>query len=455
MKKTYDLTVGNPARLILDFYFPMLFTNLLQQVYNVVDTAIVGKGLGDNALGAVGNMSSIMFFTFGFSMGLTNGFAVIIGQYFGAGDKKNLRKTIAASATLSAILAVLLTLISSIALRPLLVAMQTDPLILDDSLKYGHILLGCIAVTISYNLVSGVLRALGDSRTPLMAIIVATVINIVFDWIAINKWGMGVEGPAYVTVIAQIVSTLICLVRFRKIEEAIPKRADFRPDMIMFSKLLGNGVPMALMNSITAVGCMIVQYFVNGMGLVYTSAYSACSKYLNIFMMPSSTAGNTLSTYTSQNYGAKKYIRIKQGLQICLTIALISYVLLGSVMVFGSEQLAGFMLTGSEQIKLASGFLIRCGIMIFAVDFLFIVRNAVQGMGKPFIPMLSGILEMVLRIGTIMIFTAGAGFAAASYAEIAAWTGALLMNIYAFVRVYRPLIADSGYRLNGTVAPAK
>ena len=359
-------------------------------------------------------------------MGLTNGFAVIIGQYFGAGDKKNLRKTIAASATLSAILAVLLTLISSIALRPLLVAMQTDPLILDDSLKYGHILLGCIAVTISYNLVSGVLRALGDSRTPLMAIIVATVINIVFDWIAINKWGMGVEGPAYVTVIAQIVSTLICLVRFRKIEEAIPKRADFRPDMIMFSKLLGNGVPMALMNSITAVGCMIVQYFVNGMGLVYTSAYSACSKYLNIFMMPSSTAGNTLSTYTSQNYGAKKYIRIKQGLQICLTIALISYVLLGSVMVFGSEQLAGFMLTGSEQIKLASGFLIRCGI-----------------------------LEMVLRIGTIMIFTAGAGFAAASYAEIAAWTGALLMNIYAFVRVYRPLIADSGYRLNRTVAPAK
>jgi Na+-driven multidrug efflux pump len=196
MKKTYDLTVGNPARLILNFYFPMLFTNLLQQVYNVVDTAIVGKGLGDNALGAVGNMSSITFFTFGFSMGLTNGFAVIIGQYFGAGDKKNLRKTIAASATLSAILAVLLTLISSIALRPLLVAMQTDPLILDDSLKYGHILLGCIAVTISYNLVSGVLRALGDSRTPLMAIIVATVINIVFDWIAINKWGMGVEGPA-------------------------------------------------------------------------------------------------------------------------------------------------------------------------------------------------------------------------------------------------------------------
>ena len=223
----------------------------------------------------------------------------------------------------------------------------------------------------------------------------------------------------------------------------------------MFSKLLKNGVPMALMNSITAVGCMIVQYFVNGMGLFYTSAYSACSKYLNIFMMPSATAGNTLSTYTSQNYGAKKYIRIKQGLQICLTIALVSYVLLGSVMVFGAEELAGFMLTGSEQIKLASGFLIRCGIMIFAVDFLFIVRNAVQGMGKPFIPMLSGILEMILRIGTIMIFTASAGFAAASYAEIAAWTGALLMNIYAFVRVYRPLITDSGYRLNRAIASAK
>ena len=189
---------------------------------------------------------------------------------------------------------------------------------------------------------------------------------------------------------------------------------------------------MAAMNSITAVGCMVVQYFVNGMGVIYTSAYSACSKYINLFMQPACTAGNTMSSFTSQNYGAKKYDRIISGLKICLSIAAISYIVLGSVMVFFPQMLASLMLNGNEQIKLAAGFLVKCGFMIFAVDFLFVFRSGCQGMGKPMLPMLSGILEMVLRISIIATLISRIGFDATVYAEIAAWSGALALNIAAF-----------------------
>ena len=205
----------------------------------------------------------------------------------------------------------------------------------------------------------------------------------------------------------------------------------------MAGNLLKNGIPMAAMNSITAVGCMTVQYFVNGMGVVYTSAYSACSKYINLFMQPACTAGYTMSSFTSQNCGAEKYDRIVSGLKVCLSVAAVSYVILGSVMVFFSKELASFMLNGPEQISLASIYLVRCGIMIFAVDFLFVFRSGCQGMGKPFLPMISGVLEMIMRVLVIALFIGKIGFAAAAYAEIAAWCAALAINVYAFVYFIR------------------
>ena len=433
MAKTSDLTQGKVSKLILAFFFPMLFTNMLQQVYSLADTAIVGKGISDNALGAVGNMGSLFFLIVGFSMGLSNGFCVLIAQAFGAKDYDKMRRTTASAVKLAGAIAVLLTIFSIVFLRTALRLLQTSNLIIHDSLKYGYIVFGGLVTAIAYNLCAGILRALGDSRTPFTAIIVSTVLNITLDSFFIFVLKTGVEGAAIATVAAQIVSATICFVKLSKIEVIKLSKADFAFDIRLDLELLKNGVPMALMNSITAVGCMVVQGFVNGLGVAFTSAYSACSKFINIFMSPAVTAGFSMSSFTSQNYGAKKYDRIKDGTKVCLAIALVGYVIFGSAMVFFPRQLASLMLSGEEQISLAAQFLPITGVMLFAVDFLFIFRNGVQAMGSPFIPMCSGILEMVIRVAVIAFFIGGLGFRATAFAEILAWTGALLMNASAFI----------------------
>ena len=437
MAQTYDLTKGKTTSIILKFFFPMLLTNMLQQIYTIADTMIVGKGLGDDPLAAVGNMSSLTFFIIGFSLGLTNGFSVSIAQAYGAKNTEGLRKSVAASIMLSAVITVILTAVRMIFLRPVLEILQTSEIIMADSLLYGYIIFGGLVTTIAYNLCASILRALGDSKTPFIAIVFSTIFNIVFNWVSIYVLNMGVEGPAAVTIISQLISAAICYAKLRKIEDIRLSRKHFRENLAICLDLLKNGIPMAIMNSITAVGCMMVQYFVNGMGVAFTSAYSACSKYINLFMQPACTAGITMSSFTSQNFGAKKYGRIAEGFKVCMAIALITYIIFGSVMVFFPRFLASMMLNGEQQIELAMGYLVRSGVMIFAVDFLFVVRSGCQGLGKPLFPMISGIVEMVMRVAVIILFTDKIGFSATSYAEIAAWVGALLINAFAFGIILR------------------
>lgn len=445
-RREIDFTEGSPLRLILSFYWPLLLTSMLQQVYNFVDTLIVGKGLGDNALAAVGNMGSLFFLIVGFSFGLSNGFAVLIAQSYGAKDLERLRHRWAATIELGVVLAAGLSIFSVVFLPTALKLMQTDSLIVGDSLTYGYILFGGLSIGICYNIVGSILRALGDSRTPLKAIVVSSILNLILDSLFILVMHTGVEGAAIATLCAQVVSVLICLNQLRKIDAIRLSKGHFINEWNTFWELLKNGLPMAFMNSITAVGCMVVQYFVNGFGVVYTAAYAACSKYLNLFMNPAATAASAITAYTSQNYGAQKYDRIKEGLNVCLGIAIISYVSLGLLMVFFPAQLGGFLLSGADQIKLVCIFLPRCGIMMIAVDVLFVVRATVQGMGKPMLPMISGILEMFLRTFTISFLIGVMGFKATAYAEISAWVGALLVNAYALYIELAPLL---GYRRVG------
>ncbi len=445
MAKTYDLTEGKVTKLILRFYFPMLFANLLQQVYNLADTAIVGKGISDNALAAVGNMGSLTFLIIGFSVGLTNGFSVSIAQSYGAKDFDRLRKSVASSITLGALITLILTVVSIAFLKSVLVLLDTDPVILPDSLLYGYIIFGGLITTIAYNLCSAVLRALGDSKTPLIAIIVSSIVNVGLNCLTVFVMKTGVEGPAAATLIAQVVSAAICFAKLRKVDFLHLSLSDFRPNGEMYAHLMKNGIAMALMNSITAVGAMVVQYYVNGLGLAYTTAYSACMKYLNLFMDPACTAGFTMSSFASQNYGAKKYSRIMDGLKVCLSIALITYLLFASVMIFAPRTIAGFMLNGADTIEIAAQYLPVCGVMMFAVDCLFVFRSGVQGMGYPFIPMCSGIAEMVMRVGVIVLFIGQFGFLATAYASISAWIAALLLNGIAFFVILGKRIKEEKY----------
>ncbi len=433
-----DFTTGNVKKLILSFFMPLLLTNMLQQVYNFVDTWIVGKGLGDNRLAAVGNMGSLFFMIVGFSMGLSNGFGILISQNYGAKKYDLLRKNLAETIRLSVLITVVLTAVSTLFLPTALRVMKTDSIIMKDCLTYGYIIFGGLFSSILYNVSACILRSLGDSKTPLKAIVTSSVANILLDSLFILVLKTGVEGAAIATIIAQVLSATICIHKLRSIEFIKLSREDFKFDPARCGALLGNGLPMAFMNSLTAIGCMVVQSFVNVYGVDYTSAYSVCGKYINLFMNPACTAGNAMSAFTGQNYGAGKLDRIREGLKVCLTIALISYLVLGTVMVYGSHLLATFMLEGRHPITLAESYFPIAGLMLICVDFLFVYRSAVQGMGYPLIPMISGIAEMLLRIGIIMLLLRRTGFAATALAEASAWTGALLINMTAYYRLISP-----------------
>ena len=443
MTKTNDLTEGKVSRVLLGFFFPMLFTNLLQQLYTFADTAIVGKGLGDNSLAAVGNMSALTLLIIGFAQGITNGFSVIVAQNFGSKDMSALRKSIAVSIKLSIILSVILTAISMIFLKSVLIAMKTDEIIIGESLIYGYIIFGGLTVTMAYNLFSCILRALGDSKTPFIAIMISSVINIILDCLFIFVLKTGVGGAAVATVIAQIFSVVICIIRLRKTDSIQLTREDFKKDFSLYLELLKNGIPMACMNSVTAVGCMIVQSYVNALGVIYTSAYSACNKYINLFMLPSVTASFSVSAFTSQNYGAKKYDRITSGVRVGLMIGLVSYLVLGMIMVFFPQALAKILLNGQQPIELAVRFLRISGSLFFTLNFLFVYRSTVQGMGKPLVPMFSGLLEMALRILVIVVCVPRIGFEATAYAEVVAWIGALVLNYVAYLLMVRKYMMRS------------
>lgn len=437
MQEANDLTRGRVSTRLLGFYFPMLLTNTLQQAYSFADTVIVGKGIGDQALGAVGNLSSLMLLITGFLMGITNGFSVNIAQSYGAGSHGSLRINIAHAIRLCCLITAALTAASLIALRPLLISIQTSPALLRDSLLYGYIFFGGLFVNAAYNLCACILRALGDSRTPFKAIILSSLVNIALDCLLIFAFRTGVEGAALATVFAQMISVLVCWRKLRRNALLRLQRDDFAPSPAITRSLLRNGVPSALMNSVTAVGCMVVQSYVNALGAAYTAAYSACSKCLNLTMLPSITAGYSLSAFVSQNMGAGKIRRIRQGVRVGFLIALVSWLLIGGFLCLIPEQLAGIMLNEQETILLAAAFLRICGVSLLLLNLLFIFRSTVQGMGHPMIPMCSGILEMALRIPVIVLLIAPLGFNATACAESIAWLGALALNLGAYMLFMR------------------
>ena len=365
-------------------------------------------------------------------MGLASGFSIPVAQYFGAGDYDKMRKSVANAMKLSGFVAALLTLLSLVFLKQILILLQTNKILMSDSLSYGYIIFAGLTATVAYNFLSCMLRAVGDSRTPFFAVAVATVINIVFDCIFIFGFKTGVWGAAIATVLAQLSSAAICYIRIRKIEIMHLKKSDFYDGKSYRTVLIKNGIPMALMNSITGVGIMVVQYFVNGMGVAATSAFSACSKYANLFMQPGNTAANTVSAYTSQNFGAREYGRIRKGIHVSLGLVSAFYVVIASLMVFGAETLAKIMLHEENTIKLATVYLPIEGVCFIILYFLFVIRAGCQGMGYPLFPMISGGMEMIMRIVFIILLTGSMGFAATAWADVSAWCGALVVNFIAY-----------------------
>lgn len=437
---TKDMTSGSPMKLIIGFSIPLLFGNLFQQFYNLVDTLIVGRFLGVDALAAVGSTGSLNFLIIGFCMGVCNGFAIPLAHKFGAGDYRGLRAFMMNSVYLSVVFAAVMTVATVVLCRPILQLMQTPDDIIDQAYNYIVIIFIGIPVTYLYNLISGIIRSMGDSKTPVIFLTIASVLNIGLDLLFIIVFGMGVSGAALATVISQGVSGVCCLIySFKKFDILHTNAEERRINVSYMGTLCGMGVPMGLQYSITAIGSVILQSAVNTLGSSAVAAMTAGSKVGMFFCCPFDALGSTMATYGGQNVGAKKPERISQGLKSCSMLGVGYSILAFLVLTLTGRQLALFFVESAqaEVIQNVQLFLFINSIFYIPLAFVNIVRFLIQGMGYSKFAILAGVFEMAARTLVGFAFVPMFGFAAACFASPVAWVFADLFLIPAYFYVFK------------------
>ena len=434
---TNDMTTGNPVKLILLFSIPLLIGNIFQQFYSMVDTIIVGRFVGVEALAAVGTTGSMVFLVNGFVMGLTSGFAVLISQKYGAKDEAGVKKAVASSITLSIIATIIVTFISVISAKPLLTLMNTPSNIMKDASTYIIILYAGNVAIIFYNMMAAILRALGDSKTPLYFLIVSSVLNIILDLVLIINFKMGVAGAAYATVVSQGVSALLCVIyTYKKYKILRLKKEDFKVKKKYYRRHLKVGIPMALQFSITAIGIMTVQSAINIFGSTVIASYAASSKVLQLVMQPATTLGVTMATYCGQNIGAKRYDRIKLGVKKCVQISIITSLISAMVLIFLGKYFVMMFVSNpdAEILSYAQQVLNISAIFFIPLGLIFVYRNALQGIGDSFIPMMAGVYELVARAVVASTLPKVLEFMGICLADPVAWFAAVIPLAYTYYK---------------------
>lgn len=430
-----DMTSGSPLKIILLFSIPVLLGNLFQQFYNMVDTIIVGQYLGEDALAAVGSTGCLMFLVLGFANGIAQGFGVMVSHAFGAKDSKMLRHYVALSLILTVIVSVLLTIPTVCASRQFLIWMHTPDNILTLADNYIRVIFGGIFCTMAYNVTAGILRGIGDSKTPLYFLIFSSVLNILLDIFLIVVVKLGTAGAAYATVISQGISAVLSIiVMFRKNEILRFQKSDCYMDFKSVGKMLNIGIPMALNYSITAIGTMIFQSAVNVFGSSVVAAFTAASKVSNIATQPMPTLGTAFATYCGQNLGAGKYDRIFKGMRdgfyLCIAAAAIG----AGVCCLAGRFMVGWFINdlSDETLHYAMQYLHIISIYMLPLAWIFLYRNSLQGLNRGFIPMISGVVELLSRYIVILLCAKPFGYKGVCYADPAAWvsTGILLLVTY-------------------------
>lgn len=445
---TKDMTSGNPSKLILAFSVPLLIGNLFQQFYSMADTIIVGRAIGVHALAAVGATGGLSFFILGFVTGLTGGFSVMAAQRFGAGDEDGLRHAVAMSIYLCLILTAAMTALSLLTVRPMLVFMQTPADILEDAYGYISVIFAGTGAAVFYNMISSILRALGDSKTPLYFLIISSILNIGMDIWFILSFGMGVAGAAYATVIAQLISGLLCLIYMAKRYPILHfRRQDWIWKRETAAEQMRIGLPMALQFSITAIGVMVLQGAINRFGSDTVGAYTAASKVEQLATQPMVTFGVTMATYSGQNLGAQRPDRIRLGVKKCTVISMIFCICGALLVVLAGQPLVHLFVSGSQPKVMAEAqqYLNTVAAFFPILGLLFIYRNALQGVGSSFIPMMAGVAELVMRVVVALAFSGVWGYTAICFASPVAWVGATIPLTWAYFKVIRMLEAQFGF----------
>ena len=439
---TKDMTTGSPLRIILLFSIPVLLGNLFQQFYNMVDTIIVGRYLGEEALAAVGSTGCLMFLVLGFANGIAQGFGVMVSHAFGAKDFKLLRHYVALSLILTLIISLLLTIPTVTASRLLLAWMHTPENIIAMADAYIKVIFAGILLTMAYNVLSGILRGIGDSRTPLYFLILSSVLNIILDVVLIVYTGLGTAGAAYATIIAQGVSAVLCFFyMYRKYDILRTRHEDYYLDSAGVKNMLAIGVPMALNYSITAIGTMIMQSAVNVFGSSVVAAFTAASKVSNIATQSMPTLGTAMATYCGQNLGARQMARISKGVKDAICLMLVYFVFTFIVIYpFADWMMRLFVDSGeAEVVSRAAQFMRIANYFYPALGLLTILRYSIQGLGFSNLSMLSGVMEMIARCGVSLWLVPALAWTGVCLGDPVAWCMADLFLIPAFLWVQQRL----------------
>ena len=440
---TRDLTEGKPLKLILSFAAPLMFGVLFQQFYSFVDTAIVGRYLGAEKLAAVGATGSVNFLVIGLCLGFCSGFSSPIAQAFGAKNEHEVRRSVWHAVVLSAALSVVFALAATLLVKPLLRLMNTPEEILEASASYIRIIFAAIPCCVLYNMASGILRSLGDSKTPVVFLVMASLVNIVLDLFLIIACHMDVAGAAVATAVSQLLSGLGCvIVMIRRFPILRLTKEDRRFSVKRARSMLGIGLPMGLQFSITAIGSVVVQWSVNGLGVNAVAAISAAIKLSMFFACVFDALATTMATYAGQNTGARRLDRVRQGLRAASWIGMVYCVAaLGVVLLFGDKMLGLFIDGGENAVVMDLAFRYLKINAAFYIPLLFvnILRLCIQGMGFTRVAMFAGLSEMVARSAVALWVVPAVGFTGACFANPAAWIMADLFLFPCYLHLMRSL----------------
>lgn len=426
------MTQGKPLQLILMFAMPLMLGNILQELYTIVDTIVVGQFLGVKALASMGAASWIQWMFLSVVMGFAQGFSIKVANLYGANDQQGISKTIANIIISTVVLAVVLTIISEVIVSPLLHLLQTPNDIIQGAIVYLRIIAGGISITLFYNLLSCILRAFGNSKAPLFAMIIAAGLNIGLDLLFVCVFHVGIAGAAIATLLSQLFASGFCLFILYSSRLFVLKKGDFKINKSLIRELIKLGFPLALQNGIISIGGMIVQFVINSYGFVFVAGFTATNKLYGLLETAAVSYGYALTTYNAQNYGAKKYQRIKDGVRISILVSIATAIVIGLIMIIFGRNILMLFISGNKDVvikvlEVAYHYLFIMSVCLPILYVLHTYRNALQGLGNTFIPMCSGIVELVMRVMVALLLPLLIGREGIYYAEIMAWSGAALL----------------------------
>lgn len=438
---TQDMTSGTPLKLILMFAIPMIVGNVFQQLYTIVDTMVVGKALGVRALAALSAVDTINFVCMGVALGMTQGFGILIAQKYGEKDQESLNRIIRNSIVLSILLSVVILILIQLAINPFLTLLRVPAEIRPLSEIYLRILIGGIPIVIMYNMEAVILRSLGDSNSPLVAMVIATLSNIILDIVFVIGFRWGIPGAAVATLIAQVMSAVYCVIRIKKIDFIDLSYKGSIIDKEWTVPMLKLGIPLAAQNLIIAFGNMILQSIIDGFGVLVIAGSTATNKLYGILESAALGYGYAMTTYVGQNYGAKKVGRIRKGVLTANVISVISCVVIASITIgFGKPMLSLFISGNEEEVsvtlKYAYGFLRDMSMFLPTLYLIHVLRSVLQGFGHTITTMASGFVELVIRIIAALTLPALFGPGVLFYAHILAWVGSdivLIVGYYYYI----------------------